>query len=194
MAPETDACFAEARWPAALPWWNLFSLGNGLILTRRSGRRYGCRARRQPLRPLRNVGRARRKVPLGSPAPASGAYSSHGWSQKRHFALDPHIATPFLLALTKMSWLNGCSCAEAIYNSLTSRFSGESPMSGRLKPSRLSLARRLRARLNVEQLEARTVPSAYSPGQIRHAYGIDQVWFNGGAIKGDGAGQTIAIV
>jgi subtilase family serine protease len=32
----------------------------------------------------------------------------------------------------------------------------------------------------------------YSPGQVRHAYGIDQVSFNG--VAGDGRGQTIAIV
>ena len=34
--------------------------------------------------------------------------------------------------------------------------------------------------------------SGYSPAQIRHAYGFDQVKF--GAVVGDGAGQTIAIV
>src|SRR6516165_9151617 len=43
-------------------------------------------------------------------------------------------------------------------------------------------------RLNVERLEAREVLSvAYTPAQIRHAYGFDQ--FNL-----DGSGQTIAIV
>src|SRR4051812_48691209 len=34
----------------------------------------------------------------------------------------------------------------------------------------------------------------YSPDQIAHAYGFDQVHFSDGAITGDGAGQTIAIV
>jgi hypothetical protein len=34
----------------------------------------------------------------------------------------------------------------------------------------------------------------YSPDQIAHAYGFDQVHFADGAIDGDGAGQTIAIV
>src|SRR5207253_4484318 len=96
--------------------------------------------------------------------------------------------------LTKMSWQSRCDCVEAIYNSLIARFSGESPMSVRLQPRLPSLSRRLRARLSVELLESRTVPSAYNPAQIRHAYGIDQVAFNAGAIKGDGAGQTIAIV
>ena len=34
----------------------------------------------------------------------------------------------------------------------------------------------------------------YSPTQIRHAYGFDQVSFAGGSVAADGAGQTIAIV
>jgi subtilase family serine protease len=34
----------------------------------------------------------------------------------------------------------------------------------------------------------------FQPGQIRHAYGIDQVVFNGGTVVGDGSGQTIAII
>jgi hypothetical protein len=38
------------------------------------------------------------------------------------------------------------------------------------------------------------VPSGYSPAQILHAYGIDQVTFNNGQIKGDGTGETIAII
>lgn len=37
-------------------------------------------------------------------------------------------------------------------------------------------------------------PGGFTPTQIRHAYGFDQVFFNGGTIAGDGAGQTIAIV
>jgi hypothetical protein len=37
-------------------------------------------------------------------------------------------------------------------------------------------------------------PSGYTPAQIRHAYGFDQITFNQGAIQGDGSGQTIAIV
>ena len=36
------------------------------------------------------------------------------------------------------------------------------------------------------------LPSGYTPAQIRHAYGFDQISFNGTA--GDGAGTTIAIV
>jgi len=38
-----------------------------------------------------------------------------------------------------------------------------------------------------------TLPPGYSPAQIRHAYGFDQILFNG-SVKGDGSGQTIAIV
>lgn len=34
----------------------------------------------------------------------------------------------------------------------------------------------------------------YTPSQIRHAYGFDQVNFNNGAVTGNGSGQTIAIV
>lgn len=35
-------------------------------------------------------------------------------------------------------------------------------------------------------------PVGYTPAQIRHAYGFDQITF--GSVKGDGSGQTIAIV
>src|SRR5262245_52722650 len=51
-------------------------------------------------------------------------------------------------------------------------------------------------RLEVEELESRTVPSVLTPVQVRHAYGFDQVRFsvNGQSIVGDGSGQTIAIV
>jgi hypothetical protein len=35
-------------------------------------------------------------------------------------------------------------------------------------------------------------PTGYSPAQVHHAYGFDQIWFNG--VAGDGSGQTIAIV
>src|SRR5262249_5454024 len=37
-------------------------------------------------------------------------------------------------------------------------------------------------------------PSGYTPSQISHAYGFDQITFNDGTIEGDGSGQTIAIV
>jgi subtilase family serine protease len=47
--------------------------------------------------------------------------------------------------------------------------------------------RKHHARLNVERLEARELLTGYTPQQIRHAYGFDQMWL-------DGAGQTIAIV
>ena len=54
----------------------------------------------------------------------------------------------------------------------------------------------LTARLEVESLEHRAVPAVLTPMQVRHAYGFDQISFslNGQTIKGDGAGQTIAIV
>src|SRR5689334_19481994 len=37
-------------------------------------------------------------------------------------------------------------------------------------------------------------PQGFSPTQIRHAYGVDQITFSGGSVVGDGAGQTVAIV
>jgi subtilase family serine protease len=58
------------------------------------------------------------------------------------------------------------------------------------------LRHRFRARLRLEELEPRTLLSVFTPVQIRHAYGIDQISLNGpsGAVTGDGSGQTIAIV
>jgi subtilase family serine protease len=60
---------------------------------------------------------------------------------------------------------------------------------------RHTLRPRSRARLQVEQLEARTVPSSvvYTPAQIRTGYGFDSIpLLSGKAV--DGTGQTIAIV
>lgn len=57
-----------------------------------------------------------------------------------------------------------------------------------------------RARLRLEELEPRTLLSVFTPGfspvQIRHAYGIDQIAFSTprGVVAGDGSGQTIAVV
>jgi len=54
--------------------------------------------------------------------------------------------------------------------------------------------------LQVETLEARVLLTGLPPGigyypfQLQHAYGFDEVTFQGGAVKGDGTGQTIAIV
>src|SRR5207253_4225935 len=47
--------------------------------------------------------------------------------------------------------------------------------------------------LHVTPLPAGTAgPIGLLPGQIRHAYGFDQIRF--GAISGDGSGQTIALI
>jgi subtilase family serine protease len=46
--------------------------------------------------------------------------------------------------------------------------------------------------LRVEELESRMVLTVFTPAQISHAYGIDNIKF--GTVKGDGTGQTIAIV
>src|SRR5262249_58513852 len=37
-------------------------------------------------------------------------------------------------------------------------------------------------------------PGGFSPAEISHAYGFDQITFSNGTIKGDGTGQTIAII
>ncbi len=68
-----------------------------------------------------------------------------------------------------------------------------------LRSSRLPLPRRpgRRPRLHVEELETRTLLSAFTPTQILHAYGFDRVAFTNAAgqtVRGDGSGQTIAIV
>jgi subtilase family serine protease len=44
----------------------------------------------------------------------------------------------------------------------------------------------------LEELEARDLPSIFTPADIRHAYGFDKVHF--GSVAGAGDGQTIAIV
>jgi hypothetical protein len=52
-------------------------------------------------------------------------------------------------------------------------------------------------RFRFEQLEDRTLLSVFTPVQVRHAYGFDQVTFptsGGGSVVGDGSGQTIAII
>jgi hypothetical protein len=73
---------------------------------------------------------------------------------------------------------------------------------------------RVRPRLALEALETRALlstfqpilappggvtplgtsgPTGYAPAQVAHAYGFDQITFTGG-VKGDGSGQTIAVV
>ncbi len=37
-------------------------------------------------------------------------------------------------------------------------------------------------------------PTGYTPAEIRHAYGFDQLSFNSGAVAANGSGETIAIV
>jgi hypothetical protein len=43
-------------------------------------------------------------------------------------------------------------------------------------------------------LSSTGLPAGFSPAQIRQAYGFNQIAFNNGTVKGDGTGQTIAIV
>jgi hypothetical protein len=51
--------------------------------------------------------------------------------------------------------------------------------------------------LTLEPLEPRTLLTAFTPIQLRHAYGLDRVAFENAShfeVLGNGAGQTIAIV
>jgi hypothetical protein len=48
--------------------------------------------------------------------------------------------------------------------------------------------------LTAAPLAINRIPNGFLPTQIRQAYGISQVTFQGGTITGNGAGQTIAIV
>lgn len=50
------------------------------------------------------------------------------------------------------------------------------------------------AGVDAEPMAGTADPGGFTPAQIRHAFGFDQVFFNGGTIVGDGTGQTIAIV
>jgi hypothetical protein len=45
-----------------------------------------------------------------------------------------------------------------------------------------------------EPMVGTALPNGFTPTQLRHAYGFDQIVFDGGTIVGDGTGQTIAIV
>jgi hypothetical protein len=56
---------------------------------------------------------------------------------------------------------------------------------------------RRQAHPQLEELESRTLLSVFTPDQIRHAYGFDQVAFttpSGHRVAADGTGQTIAII
>jgi hypothetical protein len=56
-----------------------------------------------------------------------------------------------------------------------------------------SLARILAAPdVSLQPAVTNTIPAGYRPDQVRHAYAIDRINFNG--VPGDGGGQTIAIV
>src|SRR3954463_8994508 len=56
---------------------------------------------------------------------------------------------------------------------------------------------RLAARPRLELLDSRRLPAALTPLQIAGAYGLNSITFkasNGATVKGDGSGQTIAII
>ncbi len=60
----------------------------------------------------------------------------------------------------------------------------------------MSTRRRHRLRPVLDQLDDRCLLSGLTPAQITSAYGIDQVNFStaSGAVKGDGTGETIALI
>src|SRR5258708_4903787 len=51
---------------------------------------------------------------------------------------------------------------------------------------------RFNCRFNLDILESRVTPAALTPAQITSAYGVNLISFGG--VKGDGNGQTIAII
>src|SRR5579863_5303395 len=59
-------------------------------------------------------------------------------------------------------------------------------------PKSANLRRRRRPSWQVESLDDRLLLSALTPAQVSHAYGVDKITF--GTVRGDGTGQTIAIV
>ncbi|HMC63694.1 MAG TPA: S53 family peptidase [Gemmataceae bacterium] len=65
---------------------------------------------------------------------------------------------------------------------------------GRHEPSAHRASRQ--SSLRLEELEPRRLLSVFTPAQIRHAYGFDQITFqaSGQTYQGNGSGQTIAIV
>src|SRR6516225_5225514 len=58
---------------------------------------------------------------------------------------------------------------------------------------RPTLANRHNALVQVARLQARNL-MAFTPNQIVHAYGFDQIEFNNGTLTGDGSGRIIALV
>jgi hypothetical protein len=57
--------------------------------------------------------------------------------------------------------------------------------------TRNSRRRKNKTRIELEQLEARNLMAGFTPAQINHAYGFDQISYSNGI---NGTGQTIAIV
>jgi subtilase family serine protease len=62
-------------------------------------------------------------------------------------------------------------------------------------PGASSFVRLLAARAHLAGPASGASPSGgLSPSQVQHAYGFDQIAFNNGSVKGDGTGQTIAVI
>lgn len=61
----------------------------------------------------------------------------------------------------------------------------------------MSVRRRVGPRPSFEGLEARRLLSGLTPAQVTSAYELDAIWFtspSGGSVRGDGSGETIALI
>ena len=69
-----------------------------------------------------------------------------------------------------------------------------SALAGSLLPDATVQVRIVPSQATVLPASGTGQPAGFSPSQIRHAYGFDQITFNNGTVQGDGTGQTIAII
>jgi hypothetical protein len=58
----------------------------------------------------------------------------------------------------------------------------------------MSKRRRRGLEPNLDQLDERCLLSGYSPAQITSAYGLNAITLSSGTVKGDGTGETIALI
>src|SRR3954470_24243877 len=61
----------------------------------------------------------------------------------------------------------------------------------------MSTRRRLGLRPSFDLLDDRCLLSGLTPAQVTSSYGLDAIWFkssSGSSVKGDGSGQTIALI
>src|SRR5439155_2023110 len=112
-----------------------------------------------------------------------GRVGSRDESRSRHFLFDHHGAGGY-----------SSSCLVAFPPNPPAASHRAAHRRSPMPRERSTFAGRRKVRLRVERLEDRSVPAVFTPGQIRHAYGFDQITFANGSIVGDGRGQTVAVV